>query len=232
MNDTIESSPNVPWLLLIHQIPPKPDYLRVKVRRRLHRLGAFPLKRAVYVLPNTPQAREDFEWLAREIVADGGEATICEASFVAPASAVTPAAPVRGRVWVTRRDPQVDRLASAWLIRRFIDPDARFKFVAPRGYRPEASELRFDMYDGEYTHEGDRCTFETLLRRFDLRDPALRAIGEIVHDIDLKDEKFGRAEAQGIATLVAGLAATQPDDAARVERGAAIWEDLYAHFRA
>src|SRR5262245_30457511 len=88
MNASIESAQEgAPWLLLIHQVPPKPDYLRVKVRRRLHRLNAFPLKRSVYVLPNTASAREDFEWLAREIVADGGEATVCEARFVAPASA-------------------------------------------------------------------------------------------------------------------------------------------------
>jgi hypothetical protein len=72
-----------PWLLLIHQIPPKPDYFRVKVRRRLRRLGAVPIKSSVYALPATAEAREDFEWLAREIAQDGGEAAICEASFVA-----------------------------------------------------------------------------------------------------------------------------------------------------
>ena len=217
----------MPWLLLIHQLPPKPDYLRVKIRRRLHRLNAFPLKRSVYVLPNTPAAREDFEWLAREIVAEGGEATVCEASFVAPASAVTGAEPVQARTWVTRRDVHVDRIASAWLIRRFVDAEARFKFVAAKGYRPEPGELRFDMFDGEYTHEGDRCTFETLLRRFDLTDPALHAIGEIVHDIDCKDGKFERAEAAGIKALVDGLTRTYADDVARLERGAAIWDDLH-----
>jgi hypothetical protein len=231
MNDSNASSQEAaPWLLLIHQVAPKPDYLRVKIRRRLHRLGAFPLKRAVYVLPNTPAAREDFEWLAREIVADGGEATVCEARFVAPTDPPAPAAPARGRTWVTRRDVGVDRLASAWLVRRFIDADARFKFVAPTGYRPDAGEVRFDMFEGEYTHEGDRCTFETLLRRFELTDPALQAVAEIVHDIDLKDHKFGRAEAAGIATLVAGLVAAHPDDAVRIERGAAIWDDLHTHF--
>jgi DNA-binding transcriptional regulator PaaX len=70
------------WLLLIHSIPPKPDYFRVKVRRRLEQLGAQPIKNSVYVLPNSAEAREDFEWLVREIVADGGEAFVCEASFV------------------------------------------------------------------------------------------------------------------------------------------------------
>src|SRR2546422_5155082 len=71
-----------PWLLLIHQIPPKPDYFRVKVRRRLQRIGARPLKNSVYVLPRSNDALEDFQWLAREIVADGGEAVVCEAAFL------------------------------------------------------------------------------------------------------------------------------------------------------
>src|SRR5688572_10908407 len=70
------------WLLLIHQIPPKPDYFRVKVRRRLQRIGAVALKNSVYVLPSRPQAIEYFRWLLREIVAEGGEATVCEADFV------------------------------------------------------------------------------------------------------------------------------------------------------
>src|SRR5687768_10161094 len=81
MVDSTESQ--APWLLLIHRVPPKPDYLRVKIRRRLHRIGATPLKSSVYVLANTPVAREDFEWLAREITAEGGEAAVCEATFIA-----------------------------------------------------------------------------------------------------------------------------------------------------
>ena len=68
-----------------------------------------------------------------------------------------------GRTWVTRHGVHVDRMASAWLIRRFIDPQARFKFVAARGYRPEPGELRFDMFEAEFSHEGDRCSFEVLV---------------------------------------------------------------------
>ncbi len=102
--------------------------------------------------------------------------------------------PLQGSVWVTRQGVHVDRIASAWLIRRFIDPEARFKFVPAKGYVPEPGELRFDMFEAEFTHEGDRCTFEVLLARAGLADPALAAIGEIVHDIDLKDAKFGREE--------------------------------------
>ncbi len=122
----------------------------------------------------------------------------------------------------------MDRIASAWLIRRFIDPRARFKFVPARGYRPRAGELRFDMFDAEYTHEDDRCTFETLVHRFGLRPHALGAIGEIVHDIDCKDDRYGRAETAGVASLLRGLARTAADDDERLERGAAIFDDLYA----
>lgn len=235
------------WLLLIHQIPPKPDYFRVKVRRRLRRMGARPLKNSVYVLPQSDEALEDFQWLAREIVADGGEALVCEVAFIegisdreieemfrpTEPSAVAPAVDVasfNGRTWVTRQGVKIDRMASAWLIRRFIDRAARFKFVPPRGYRPGAGEVRFDMFQAEFTHEGGRCTFETLLERFNLGDRALRAIGEIVHDVDCKDEKFSRAEAAGLALVVDGIARALTDDAARLERAAAVFDGLYAHF--
>jgi hypothetical protein len=86
-------------------------------------------------------------------------------------------------------------MACGWLIRRFIDPKARFSFVPAKGYRPKEGELRFDMFEGEFTHEGDNCSFETILARFGIEDPALQAIAEIIHDIDLKDAKFRREEA-------------------------------------
>ena len=298
------------WLLLIHHLPAKPDYLRVKVRRRLARLGAVPLKNSVYVLPDSDSAREDFQWLLREIVADGGEAALCASDLVdgvtdaeiralfhrdrdgeyaaiiaaaaqSASSALTPTpaqhatlerrlrdalaidffdAPKRSeaiaavatlapssramhapsitagerpmnRVWVTRRGIKVDRIGSAWLIRKAIDPEARFKFVDPAGYEPEPGELRFDMFDGEYTHDGPRCTFETLLERFDVADPALSALGEIVHDVDCKDALFERAEAAGLAAFVNGLAATTTDDLVRLERGSIMFDALYASLR-
>ena len=137
----------------------------------------------------------------------------------------------QGRTWVTRQGVHVDRIASAWLIRRFVDPEARFKFVPAKGYVPEPGELRFDMFEAEFTHEGDRCTFEVLLERVGLDEPALRAIAEIVHDIDLKDGKFGRPEAAGIKTLIAGICAATGDDEERLARGGAVFEDLYAYFR-
>jgi hypothetical protein len=234
------------WLLLIHRLPPKPDYLRVKVHRRLRRLGARALKNSVYVLPNADEHLEDFTWLRREIVADGGEALICEANFVegitdaAIEGLVRGDAPARvepgpggdrvprGTTWVTRRGIGVDRMGSAWLIRRFIDPEARFRFVAPHGFHPAPGEVRFDMYDGEYTHEGDACTFETLRRRFRLERPALGTLAEIVHDIDCKDDRFERREAAGVALVVESIAAAHPGDDARLERGMALFDELLA----
>ena len=88
------------------------------------------------------------------------------------------------------------------------------------------------MFDGEFTHEGERCTFETLLHRFRMDDPALHAIGEIVHDIDLRDDKFGRDEAPGIERVLSGVAAGYADDDARLERGSLMFDDLYAVYAA
>ena len=309
------------WVLLIHQIPPKPDYFRVKVWRRLQRLGAVAIKNSVYVLPRSDETVEDLQWQMREIVAGGGEASVCEANFVdgltdteiealfrtardadygeivadaqrllkalpgggrrartdgrgqitadvrrlkrrlaalvaidlfgaprrqaaheevarlevrlrppdtrVPAPAHPAQAP-RGATWVTREGVYVDRIASAWLIRRFIDSKARFKFVAAEGYRPRRGELRFDMFEAEYTHEGEACTFETLVTRFGLGDPALRIIAEIVHDIDCKEAKFGRPETPGIERLIAGIGKQHAEDAVRLEHGAALFDALYA----
>lgn len=331
MNDTIVSSTQEVgpearrWYLLTHQLPPVPGYLRVKVRRRLQKLGAVPVKNSVYALPARDDTREDFEWLLREIIQEGGEATLCEAAFIdgvtgerlreafhaesnsgydeivaktqhlaamlaenpdldaeqrdplaegiarlkhrlaevnavdffgasgraganqaiaalemrlrAPAPADggirVGSAPDRfhGRTWVTRRGVHVDRIASAWLIRRFIDPDARFRFVPSKGHESAPGELRFDMFDGEFTHEGDRCTFETLIGRFALEDRALRPLAEIVHDLDMKDEKFGRAEGPGVATLLSGIVLAHEDDAMRIERGSDVFDGLYLHFK-
>ena len=323
MQDTVVSLPGqtrlgatTRWLLLTHQLPPSPAYFRVRIRRRLAGLGAVPVRNAVYALPATDATREDFEWLVREIVGDGGEATLCEAVFidgetderlraafdaerstayraivdeadgmrgasVDPADAratlealkrrlreaqardffhargraeaenavsilemeLSTAAKegemageertierVSGRTWVTRRGARVDRIASSWLIRRFVDPEARFKFVDPEGYQPAPGELRFDMFEGEFTHEGEQCTFETLVRRFGLSDPALRAISEIVHDIDLKEERFGRAETAGVASMIHGITTTVEQDLERLRRGGELLDGLYAHF--
>jgi hypothetical protein len=316
-------SPQPRWLLLIHQIPPHPGYLRVKVGRRLADLGAVAVKNSIYVLPRGDQALEDFQWVRREIVAGGGDASVCEARFVeglsdeavealfqaaraadyaallqearrlqgllgrsgkrgtevksraaaavqrlrkrqtevealdffgakgretlaalvaALEAGLRPSPPVideptlskadvRGRTWVTRADLHVDRVASAWLIRRFIDPRARFRFTRRQGAKRTPGELTFDMFEGDFTHEGDRCTFEVLVRRFGLAEEALQAIAEIVHDIDLKDAKFARAEAPGIDRLLAGLVRRHKDDGTRLEQGAAVFDALYESFQ-
>jgi hypothetical protein len=136
----------------------------------------------------------------------------------------------RGRLWVTRKGIHVDRMASAWLIKRFIDPEATFKFVPARGYQPENREIRFDMFEADFTHEGDRCTFEVLVQRLKVNNPALRPIAEIVHDIDLKDGKFGRPETPGIERLITGICTMQKDDEARLARASVIFEDLHGSF--
>lgn len=312
------------WLLLMHQLPTHPSHLRVKVWRRLARVGAVALKSSVYVLPRSETALEDLHWIRREILDSRGEATIVEASFIAGASdadveqlfrtardadydaliedarALTkgksrklsdearreleaavakleqrllqirardffgatkhaaasaaldtlrqrlsaptathsePAArfdlaSVRGKTWVTRTGVKIDRIASAWLIQRFIDRKAKLKLVPANGYEPKPNELRFDMFDAEFSHEGDDCTFETLCRRFQLREPGLGAVAEIIHDIDVKDDKFNRLEAPGVAVLIDGIVRKHQSDAARIERGAAVFEDLLAHFAA
>ena len=309
------------WLLLIHQLPTKPAYLRVKIWRRLQGIGAVAVKNTVYALPANAETQEDFEWLLKEIVEGGGEAMVCEARLVdglsdgqvralfdaardgdyqevvkearalsgrldaatdqdTAAELPTQVRRLRkrlmeiaaidffgatgrltaeslvaglearltednemteeqpqaatnliGRVWVTRQGVHVDRIACAWLIRRFIDPDAVIRFVPGKGYVPNPGELRFDMFEGEITHEGDRCSFEVLLGRAGLTDPALQQIAEIVHDIDLKDGKFAREEAIGIAHLIAGVAMANKDDEQRVAQGGPIFDNLYQYFR-
>ena len=134
-------------------------------------------------------------------------------------------------MWVTRRGVKVDRIASAWLVRRFVDPAARFRFVDPDGGAARGGELRFDMAGGDFTHEGDRCTFEMLLGSIGTKDAALSAVAEVVHDIDLKDGKYGRPETAGVRQLVEGIVAGHPGDEDRLERGFALFDDLYASFR-
>jgi hypothetical protein len=128
---------------------------------------------------------------------------------------------------VTRQGIKVDRMASAWLIRRFIDARARLRFVDPRTYRHAKGELRFDMFEAEYTHEGDRCTFEVLVERFSLTERPLRAIAELIHDIDLKDGKFERAQTAGLETMIEGIALGHPGDEARLARASALFDDLF-----
>jgi|ERR1043165_2049823 hypothetical protein len=319
------------WILLIHQLPPKPTNLRVRTWRKLQRLGAVAIKNSVYVLPFNEKTHEDFQWLKQEIEAAGGEAIVFRAGSVEGATddeiiaafrkerdedyariaaeleALTGAvreqkrgghlsvgriggheaeldrlhaelervvatdffkakgraaalavyersrqalhssrpretvklkrraskggtldrSQYQGRRWVTRPNLHIDRLASAWLIRQFIDKRPRFHFVA-EGEAVEGS-IRFDMFGAEFTHQGEDCTFETMIKRFGLdEDPALRQMAEIVHDIDLKDDKFHRHEAAGLDAVVRGLGELLKDDRKLIRQSGAVFDGLYA----
>ena len=318
----MKKSTNKTWLLLIHQIPPKPDYFRVKIWRRLQQVGSIAIKQSVYALPQTDQAYEDFGWILKEIIEGGGDASLSEARFIegltddqivflfrearkadygklieeinavldepeidanAASETITKtrnqtgrlqkkldeiiaidffSAPERvaaenalaglltrsksfhgetdphkttkqffGKVWVTRKNVFVDRIASAWLITRFIDKKASFKFVGSKNYNPQKDEVRFDMYEAEFTHQGDRCTFEEMIYSFRIKEKALHQIGEIVHDIDLKDRKFERAEADGLNVMFSGMVAAHPHDSDRIEIGAKLLDDLYSYYK-
>ena len=133
------------------------------------------------------------------------------------------------RVWVTRPRPGVDRMASAWLIRRFIDPDARFLFAPDRDAAgPDA--VPFDMFGVEFGHRGGHCTFETLCDVFRLDDPAVGRIAAVVHDLDLKDGRFGAPEAAAIGAVIEGLQAGHADDQALLEQGMTLFEALHRGF--
>lgn len=136
----------------------------------------------------------------------------------------------RNRVWVTRPRPGVDRFSSAWLIRRFIDRDAKFAFAAAPDRFPDA--VPFDMYHaGGFKHDGDLCTFEVLQDRFGIRDVAVKRIAEIVHDIDLKEDQYTSPHTATVANLVEGLRASIPDDAKLLEQGVVMFEALYQSFQ-
>lgn len=289
------------WLFLIHRLPLRPAYLRVKIARRLLHSGAVAIKNTVYVLPRSEQSLKEFQWIVQEIVRGGGEALVCESRlivglrdpdledlfnrarnadyldlsgksrrrsnagrlkkrlseivaidfFAAPGRAAAELAvtgksarpegapPGLGsrredyqhRTWVTRRGVGIDRMGCAWLIRRFIDPAAQFKFVPATNYQPKGREVRFDMFEAEFTHEGDRCSFEVLIERMGLDDPGLRPLAEIIHDIDLKDAKFKRIETRGLEVLVDALRERHASDEVRLARSSGVFEDLYEYFR-
>jgi hypothetical protein len=313
------------WLLFIHQLPSHPSNLRVTTWRRLQQIGAIPLKQAVYALPDTPDAREDFEWLKTAVKAAGGDATVFAADHLdawsddalveefrrarqdtydeltreveqalkrasrarRPKGTRAPAlgrlldifrerlvavekidffgsagrdrvlamlrqledritgptrpsaaaetgsagkmASFQGRLWITRPRPGVDRMASAWLIRRFIDRQARFGFAADRESVPDHG-VPFDMFGVEFSHRAEGCTFETLCSVFRIDGPALSRIAAIVHDLDLKDGKFGAPECSTVSAMIEGLQLAYQHDDALLEQGMTLFESLYRSF--
>lgn len=313
------------WLLFVHQLPANRSNLRVQTWRRLQQFGAVAVKQAVYVLPDTPGTREDFEWLTAEVKAAGGDADVFigrpankwsdealvegfrrlrQHEYAALAQDVEAAlkridgkkrgprsrAPsptrllqgfqqrltaieridyfgsagrdraaqligqlearasanverrvhgpdaesmdvedYRGRLWVTRPRPGVDRMASAWLIRRFIDSGARFTFVADAQSLPPTA-VPFDMFGVQFSHHGEHCTFETLCAVFGIDEAPVRRIATIVHDLDLKDDRFGASETLTVATVIDGLQLATADDDRLLADGMMLFESLYRSF--
>ncbi len=303
-------------LLLLVGVPPTPSSLRVRVWRRLRTLGAVPLKRSAYLLPDTPERYEDFTWLAQEIQREGGDATLIRVRqienvpssdvlrvfqeprdqdykglaaryrkllqsldkksaaksarvreelarltkdhqrirdidfFDAPGGAevrrleeaiamrtrrpesvrrderpTLDLSKLRGRRWVTRPRPHIDRIGSAWLIKRFIDPNAEFVFAPPAEFPKDA--IPFDAPGVELSHQGEDCTFETLIKRARLRDRRLGRLAEVVHEADLRDGKYPHEEARGIDVAVRALLAASTDDHQVLAQGMALFEGLY-----
>jgi hypothetical protein len=136
-----------------------------------------------------------------------------------------------GKTWVTRRGVHVDRIACAWLIRRFVDPQAKFRFVDGKSHQRKSGEFRFDMTDAEFTHEADRCSFEAIVLHAGLTaDPGLTAMGEIIHELDIADGKFGRPETAGVGAMLSGVCASSDDDLERIARAGDALDQFYAFF--
>ena len=324
--------PDHEWVLLVHQLPAKPTNLRVRIWRKLQKLGAVAIKNSVYILPANEKTNEDFQWLKQEIESAGGDVAVFRAGSVEgttdeeiikafrdardaeyqalaaefdgltgrireqsrakhlsparlaaheteldrlhgelerviandffeakgrviastsydrcqkiiclsqPPAKKTASAPrksgvlsvgdFQNRRWVTRRNLHIDRLASAWLISQFIDKRPRFYFVA-EGETIEGA-IPFDMFGAEFTHQGEDCTFETLLKRFGLSDiRGLRDLAEIIHDIDLKDDKFNRLEAAGLNAIINGLSENLRDDRKLLQQTRTIFDGLFTLF--
>jgi len=308
------------WLTLLTTLPPKPTRHRVGVWRKLQRMGAVRLRGAGWLLPETPETTELFQWLVQEIQSFRGEATLLRVDRIetmtdeeiaslfhkargveyqavvqgcrdilrhldryqanhrrsipqlrskldglkreldrvqsidylkAPAgerarslwettakrlraAETRPRArsgrhgtslPPRGSTWVTRPRPHIDRIASAWLIKRFCDPEAKFAFADAADAARKG--IPFDVLGADFGHHGEDCTFETLVKRFGIKDRRIRAMAEIVHEADLHDGKFTRNEATGVDLAINGLVEATPDDHELLERGMAIFNGLY-----
>jgi hypothetical protein len=309
------------WLLFVHQIPAAASNMRVRPWRRLQQIGALAVKQAVYALPDTPAARESFEWLKAELEGVGGEATVFaadtvdawsndalieefrrarQADYAALAKELAPlvkrlegvtrrsatrapdsarllgrfrqrlsaidhvdyfgsagrgevaglltrierrlASSVRARagaaspsdsrdgyqarLWVTRPRPGVDRMASAWLIRTFIDPRAQFAFAADREAVPEGA-VPFDMYGVRFTHHDGGCTFETLCAFFHVRDAAAGRVAAVVRALDLDDATAFAPEAATIESLIDGLQLAYGVDDELLVQGMVLFDALY-----
>lgn len=320
------------WLVLVYYLPPEAGSARVRIWRKMKKLGMVSFRNSVYFLPFTDEHYEITQWLCQEIRKAGGEATLLKTESVEnmtdeevagffrkargedyeqlsrdagelferldslrlaretagadigaagmntleddlkslekrlvetreidffqapgggqaeeivsrchktmrklrqqeepPAVADLPrldTAVYQGKTWVTRPHPYIDRIATAWAIRRLIDPEARFEFADD--HTKAEGAIPFDYMETDLSHQGEDCTLETLLNRFGIGDAAVRAIAEIVHDIDLKDGKYGRREAAGLETILKGLVAAGDGDHELLARGFGLFDNLLA----
>jgi hypothetical protein len=305
------------WLFFLFNLPGTRASERVKFWRRLKKFGAIQLKTSAYVLPDEPTHYERFQWLSKEIVDVGGDATLARVAELEnmPYAAVVAlfndarskdyneiaepllgltkdrkarkanpdafmnqlqklkgrfqeilaidyfhcsraedlqrlfqkvealesptkqptagkrlrAADFKGKLWLTRPRPEIDRVGSAWLIRKFIDPEARFTFADTPAGQPQA--IPYDMLDVEFSHHGEFCTFETLLVRFGIRDRAVLRIAEMIHDADLEDDKFHRVEGVGVERIFKGWAKQGLTDQEILSKGYQCFDGLYAEFK-
>jgi hypothetical protein len=304
-------------LFLLFNLPAKLSSQRVKVWRRLKKFGAVQLKTSTYVLPDQPVHYERFQWLVKEIVDTGGEATLVRVKDIegmppaavislfndarardydeiaeplsrlikdqralkAPAETFTgelgklrrrfqeiceidyfqssrgedlrrlfqraeslesprkrsverphlKSEDYRAKTWITRPRPEIDRVGSAWLIHRFIDPDAKFVFAGRPADFPDA--IPYDMFEVEFSHQGDCCTFETLIQRFGIRDKAVLRIAQLIHDADVEDDKFHRVEGFGVEQIFKGWAKLGLSDQEILAKGFECFEGLYGQFK-
>jgi hypothetical protein len=314
------------WLLVFYSVPSHPVSNRMKIWRKLAKVGAVQLKGSVYILPATEEHEEFCQWLIGEVKSMGGdgafvksdeiktmtntdirrlfttqadrdysrlekmldvferkiqsirkgskseegkhladqaakltkefeelrkrdyfesatgnilkkriqalEAALRDAGEKAPDEATSVVArraqDYRGKIWATRKNPFVDRMASAWLIKRFVDPKASFVFIDEHDVTSlDNTTVAFDMRGAAFTHVGDLCTFEVVVKSFGIKDKAVKKIAEIVHDLDVKDDKYGKPEATGVEDILAGIRKTAKNDADGLERGMAAFEMLY-----
>ena len=184
------------------------------VKRELDRIQSIDYLEA----PIGRRARTLWETAAKRVRA-------VEARPHAPVSRHRASLPPAGSTWVTRPRPHIDRIASAWLIRRFYDAQAKFAFADAADAARKG--IPFDVLGAEFGHHGDDCTFETLIKRFGIKDRRAQVIAEIVHEADLHDGKFTRNESTGVDLAINGLAEATEDDQDLLERGMAIFDGLY-----
>jgi hypothetical protein len=314
------------WLLVFYSVPSHPVSNRMKVWRKLAKVGAVQLKGSVYILPATEEHEEFCQWLIGEVKSMGGdgafvksteiktmtnadirrlftmqadreyhrlekvldvferkiqsirkgskseegkhltekaaklakefeelrkrdyfesltgnilkkriqalEAALRNAGGKTPEEASTVVTrktqDYLGKIWATRKNPFVDRMASAWLIKRFVDPKASFVFIDERDVTSlDNAIVTFDMRGAAFTHVGDLCTFEVLVKSFGIKDKAVKKIAEIVHDLDVKDDKYGKPETTGVEDILTGIRKTAKSDADGLDRGMTAFEMLY-----